>query len=375
MTERFRRLRVRCVKPTSGTYPTVSSFMMSELAVAFFWHQHQPYYPDDVGGQNPMPWVRLHGVKDYCGMALHLLEFPEMRCTINLVPSLLRADPGLRRRPGDRSPSAGVAHPGRRPDRGGLPLSARQLLHGQSAAHDPAATPATTSCILRRGPGKNTAQEALRRFKEHDLRDLQVWFNLAWVHPLAVERDPELQQLIAKGRHFTEEDKNRLLDKHLEIYARDHSAARQLHGSGQVELTTTPFYHPILPLLLDKKLAREAMPDVKLPRYTGGYPEDAAMHVRAGRRASHAGVRQGRRAACGRPRAASARPMIPLLAEHGIRWIATDEEILCQATQGFISRDEHGHVRNPELLYRPYKVRGRRQRAGHRLPRSRPVAT
>ena len=62
---------------------------MAEVALAFFWHQHQPYYPDDVTGANPMPWVRLHGVKDYYGMALHLLEVPEMRCTINLVPSLL----------------------------------------------------------------------------------------------------------------------------------------------------------------------------------------------------------------------------------------------------------------------------------------------
>ncbi len=62
---------------------------MPDLALAFLWHQHQPYYPDDVTGDNPMPWVRLHGVKDYYGMALHLLEFPEMRCTINLVPSLL----------------------------------------------------------------------------------------------------------------------------------------------------------------------------------------------------------------------------------------------------------------------------------------------
>src|SRR5436190_10654462 len=62
---------------------------MSDLALAFYWHQHQPYYPDDVSGENPMPWVRLHGVKDYYGMALHLQEFPEFRCTINLVPSLL----------------------------------------------------------------------------------------------------------------------------------------------------------------------------------------------------------------------------------------------------------------------------------------------
>src|SRR3954462_516378 len=63
--------------------------MSADLAIALFWHQHQPYYPDDVSGDNPMPWVRLHGVKDYYGMALHLLEVPEMRCTINLVPSLV----------------------------------------------------------------------------------------------------------------------------------------------------------------------------------------------------------------------------------------------------------------------------------------------
>src|SRR3954447_16273495 len=62
---------------------------MPDVALAFLWHQHQPYYPDDVSGDNPMPWVRLHGVKDYYGMALHLLEVPEMRCTINLVPSLV----------------------------------------------------------------------------------------------------------------------------------------------------------------------------------------------------------------------------------------------------------------------------------------------
>src|ERR1700741_673892 len=63
---------------------------MADVSLAILWHQHQPYYPDDVGRENPMPWVRLHGVKDYYGMALHLLEVPEMRCTINLVPSLIK---------------------------------------------------------------------------------------------------------------------------------------------------------------------------------------------------------------------------------------------------------------------------------------------
>ena len=62
---------------------------MHSVSLAFVWHQHQPYYPDDVGGRNPMPWVRLHATKDYWGMAALLAETPEMRATINLVPSLI----------------------------------------------------------------------------------------------------------------------------------------------------------------------------------------------------------------------------------------------------------------------------------------------
>src|SRR3954463_14582617 len=62
---------------------------MPTVSLALMWHQHQPYYPDDIAGENPMPWVRLHGTKDYLGMALHLEEVPEFTCTINLVPSLL----------------------------------------------------------------------------------------------------------------------------------------------------------------------------------------------------------------------------------------------------------------------------------------------
>src|SRR5262245_372268 len=62
---------------------------MHDVSLAILWHQHQPYYPDDFAGENPMPWVRLHGTKDYWGMAMLLAETPEFRATINLVPSLL----------------------------------------------------------------------------------------------------------------------------------------------------------------------------------------------------------------------------------------------------------------------------------------------
>ena len=216
---------------------------MAEVALAFLWHQHQPYYPDDVAGENPMPWVRLHGVKDYYGMALHLLEFPEMRCTINLVPSLLvqllgYTDHGASDRFLDvsRVPADGLS------EADGLFL----LDHFFMANPDQMILPFPRYAELyhRRAAGRNSAEEALRRFKPTDLRDLQVWFNLTWIHPLAFERDDLLRELRDKGRHYTEDEKNALLVKQLDILREVLPLHRRLAESGQVELTTTPFYHP-----------------------------------------------------------------------------------------------------------------------------------
>jgi alpha-amylase/alpha-mannosidase (GH57 family) len=328
---------------------------MPEVALAFLWHQHQPYYPDDVAGDNPMPWVRLHGVKDYYGMALHLLEVPELRCTINLVPSLLLQLQGYTEHGASDRPLA----VSRLPADG---LSEEQCLYlldtffMANPDHMVRPYPRYSELFQRRAPGRNTAREALRRFNERDFRDLQVWFNLTWIHPLAFEKDANLRELVAKGRNFTDAEKNWLLDKHLEILRQIIPLHRQLADRGQVELTTTPYFHPILPLLFDKKLAREAMPDVKLPRYTGGYLEDAAVHV--GRAVAQHTILFGKAPVGMWPAEGSVcQSMIPLLAQHGIRWIGTDEEILSHSTQGFVSRDGHGHVVNPERMYRPYKAR------------------
>ena len=57
--------------------------------VALLWHMHQPFYEDLVTGEHILPWVRLHALKDYYGMVALLREFPEVRVTFNLVPSLL----------------------------------------------------------------------------------------------------------------------------------------------------------------------------------------------------------------------------------------------------------------------------------------------
>ncbi len=329
--------------------------IMSDVALAFFWHQHQPYYPDDLTGENPMPWVRLHGVKDYYGMALHLAEVPEMRCTINLVPSLLVQLAAYT----DKNASDQFLDMGRISAKDLAEKDAIFLLDHYFMANAERMIkpwPRFWELYQSRALGKNSAKEALRRFQERELRDLQTLYNLAWIHPLVFEQDTELAALRDKGRHYSEDDKHHVLDKHREILKRIVPLHKKLAESGQVELTTTPFYHPILPLLIDKKLSREAMPDVKLPRYSGGYPEDAELHLR--RAIEHHAALFGAPPRGLWPAEGSVcQAMIPLLAKHGIRWIATDEGILDQSTQGFVSRDHHGNLRNPSHLYRPYKVR------------------
>jgi len=63
---------------------------MHDISLAFLWHHHQPYYPDEPSDEHPMPWVRLHGTRDYWGMGMLLKRFPQLHATINLLPSLLR---------------------------------------------------------------------------------------------------------------------------------------------------------------------------------------------------------------------------------------------------------------------------------------------
>ena len=327
---------------------------MPRVSLALFWHQHQPYYPDDVSGENPMPWVRLHGTKDYLGMALHLDEVPEFRCTINLVPSLLLQLEGYvlgtasdRHLDVSRMPADGLSKD-----------DAFYLVDNFFMAFpDAMIRPHSRYWELyqMRGLGVSTGEQALPRFRERDLRDLQVWSNLAWFHPLLFEKDPELAEFLEKGRNYSEIEKTWLLNKQRSLLAEIVPLHRKLAERGQVELSTTPFYHPILPLLFDKRLAREAMPDVRLPVHQESYLEDAEVHVARA-------IESHRRHFGHEPRGmwpsegSVCQAMLPMLAKHGIQWIATDEEILSGTLGGKVHRDSRGHVRHPELLYRPWTV-------------------
>ncbi|MEX0704976.1 MAG: glycoside hydrolase family 57 protein, partial [Planctomycetales bacterium] len=198
-------------------------------------------------------------------------------------------------------------------------------------------------------------ESALPRFTERDIRDLQVWSNLTWFHPLAFHEDDELSAFREKGKNWTEKEKLWLLDKQRKILGRVIPLHRELAETGQIELTTTPFYHPILPLLWDKRSAREAMPGCELPKHLESYAEDARTQIRRAV-AYHEELFGAPPVGLWPSEGSVSQAIVGAIAEANIKWIATDEEILSHSTDGWVSRDGHGHMRHPEMLFRPWKA-------------------
>lgn len=331
---------------------------MKEIALAVLWHLHQPYYTDRVTGTAPFPWVRLHATKGYFDMAVLLEEYPEMRATVNLTPSLLLqlqeqqhgTVTDLFFRHATR-PAADLTHDER----------AFILRHFFAANWDTMIRPHDRYYGLLIQRGLTLSEEELARlvlrFSVQELLDLQVWHNLAWFGHAALQRIPALRELIAKGRQFSESEKQTVLAAQREVLTRLVPLYRQLQDRGQIELSTTPFYHPILPLVIDTDIARRARPDCALPARFA-HPEDAEAQL-AKAVAFHESL-FGRRPIGLWPSEGSVCPeLMPMLARLGFEWAATDEGILAQSIDDWEPEESRyrayrapGQGNEPALLFR-----------------------
>jgi alpha-amylase/alpha-mannosidase (GH57 family) len=324
--------------------------------VAFLWHMHQPFYQDLLTGEHVLPWVRLHALKDYWGMVAVLREFPRVKATFNLVPSLLvQLDAYARDAARDRhlelgmKPAASLSEEERT-------FCVEQFFHAHRRRMiDP--YPRYRELAEQRGsPGPGlSARSQAAPFSVDDLRDLQVWHKLVWLDADYLERDERVRALVAKDRGFTEDDKASLRAIELELLQRvipEYAAAAE---RGQVELSASPFYHPILPLLCDTDVYLRTHPHSRMPRERFRYPVDAAEQLERAA-ALHQRI-FGRRPAGLWPSEGSVSDgMVPLVADAGFRWMATDEEILSRTLGAAFTRDAEGHLDQPEVLYRPYRV-------------------
>jgi alpha-amylase/alpha-mannosidase (GH57 family) len=310
------------------------------LQVAIIWHQHQPKYPKEPGTNiYTMPWVRLHAAKDYVDMAAIVEQYPGLRLTFNLTPVLLEQVLDYGKGASDRA----------------LVVAQKpaMALDADDKAYLDAKFFAVSDAMFKRFPAYAALKSKPRTaYTTQDWRDLQVWFNLAWLDPDVLAREP-FKEMVRQGRGFGENDKARVLNQHLAMLKEIVPLHRRLQEKGLIEVSTTPYFHPILPLIHDTHSAMEAMSGQSLPAARFQQPDDARLHVQM---ASETYRQLFGRAPRGMwpGEGAVGQAVAPIFSEEGLAWIASDEGVLARSL-GKTLRDGETLSR-PDLLYRPYQI-------------------
>jgi alpha-amylase/alpha-mannosidase (GH57 family) len=327
------------------------------LYVNLIWHQHQPLYYKNAEGVYTRPWVRVHATKDYYDMAATVAKYPAIHVTFNLTPVLIRQlDDYVNN--GAKDEYWVLAE---KPVAELTPEDKDFLMRRFFDAnwdHVIRVHPGYKTLLDKRGG--TTDEEiaaAIQNFSEQDFRDLQMWFNLAWIDPDELAKEP-LKALVAKDHGFSEADKPILFNEVRRIMAEVIKIHRDLQESGQVEIITTPYAHPILPLIYDTNLALVGNPGAEMPdRFS--YPNDDIAQLNKsvevyqehfGRKPNGLWPGEG----------AVAEEIVPLVSKAGYKWMATGEPVLAQSLGiGSFTRDSKETVKEADDLYRPYYVQGK----------------
>ncbi len=333
------------------------------LKVVLCWHMHQPDYRGPEHSDYQLPWVYLHGIKDYVDMAAHLEENPQGRAVVNFAPVLLEQIDDY-------------AEQIRAFEQHGRPLADPLLaaLAGPGLPADPEVRQALVSACLRANETRLINRFVAYRelvdlagwfqdrpgsalyLSDQYLVDLLVWYHLAWMGESVRQRDLRVAALEKKARGFDAADRRRLVGLIGELMGGIVGRYRALAEQGRVELSVTPYAHPIIPLLLDIRTARDALPDIPLPElaeYPGG-EERARWHIRRGIEVFRAHFGFAPRG-CWPSEGAVSEGTLRLLEEEGVQWAASGQQVL----HNTLSATSPGHF--PDYWpHRAYRVQERR---------------
>ena len=318
--------------------------------LVLLWHMHQPFYKDMITGEYRLPWVRLHALKDYYGMVRLAGEFPGVHQNFNLVPSLITQIQDY---------VSGIAHD---PFLALVSKPAGELTGAERRFALHYLFQANPVNMIGRYPRYRELWERFRAtadrpegaepyFVTRDYADLQVLSQLAWFDEYFLT-DPEVAYLIRKQADYTREDQIAVIAKQREILAQVVPAYAEAAQRGSVELSTTPFYHPILPLLCDTNSGAESTPGLPLPTRRFRRPDDASHQVARA-------IELHERAFGSRPRGlwpsegSVSEEVLALVHRQGIEWMATDEGVLGRSIGYNFSRDAGGrlHGDSAQQLY------------------------
>ncbi len=327
------------------------------LGIAFLWHMHQPFYKDPLSDKYMMPWVRLRGVKDYYPMAALIDRSDEMKATFNLVPSLVeQINDYVNNSASDIYLDVAVKKAS------ALSFQERVFLLNNyfhvnfKRFIEPNAR--YSDLLIKKGV-KPLAGAALKKvvkeFSDQDMLDLQVLFNMAWFHSITIDEDVNLQNIISKRRNYTEDDKGYVLKKQKEVMGLIIPLYKKLSAEGKIEITTTPFYHPILPLLCDTSVAGISSPGMKLPKKFS-HPEDAAWQISEA--INYHKSQFGTAPAGMWPSEGSVSDKaLEIMISKGIKWVATDEDILFRTLSLYDRKCKGAEYFDRRIIYRPYNIK------------------
>ena len=325
---------------------------MKRVHLVLLWHMHQPQYRDPESGRYVLPWTRLHALKDYWGMVEMLREFPDFHATFNVVPSL-----GMQL---EEYASGNFNEPW-------FSLAfknAEELTREDKAEIIARAFQMNQDRLMSRWPRLVELYEwsrpaggaqALVTFTPRDWRDLQLLSQLAWMDESWLEKDEVVSRLASKGNDYSESDKSALKGKQIELIRMVLPAYRDAARRAQIEISTTPFYHPILPLVCDSDIARVANPSTPLPRRAYRRPEDAREQLQRARR-YHERVFESQPAGLWPSEGSVSDQALTLAAEEGFQWFGTDEGVLGRTLNVGFFRDSNGLPANADRLYKPWRL-------------------
>ena len=334
---------------------------MKQLNLVLLWHMHQPDYRDYVTGESALPWVYLHAIKDYTDMAYHLETHPKIRAIINFVPVLLDQLEDFI----EQFASGQIRCPLLRllatPELEQITMQERLYIFDSCFLSN-------HETMLKPYPAYKRLYELYHMFRQHReseliyfsgqyFSDLLVWYHLAWIGESVRRNNEFVMKLMAKSEGFTQTERLQLFDLIGELIRQLIPRYRKLAVSGQIELSTTPHYHPLAPLLVDFSCARDSQPDVVLPGhscYPGGRGR-VAYHLSSAI-ASHEQRFQEKPTGIWPAEGGVSAALLKIMAEQNSCWTASGEAVLVnslRASQPDAPLPDRNHY-----LYRPYRIAG-----------------
>src|ERR1039458_3556077 len=312
---------------------------MAQVRVVVLWHQHQPFYKDLVTGQYRLPWTRLHALKDYYGMVKLLDEFPQVHQTFNLVPSLIQQvqdyvsgeaqDPFLLVA---SRPAKDLTQEERR--------FALQYLFQAHPVNVIGRYPRYRELFEKFRSAGSVPEQADKYFLPQDFTDLQVLSQIGWFDEYFQE-EKEITELIRKGRNYTLDDQRQVIAREWALLARGFPVHAEAASKGLIEISTSPFYHPIMPLVCDTDMGAVSSPGLPLPRNRYRHPEDAREQLLRGLDL-HEKVFAIRPQGVWPSEGSVSEEVLGIAQKLGVKWMATDEGVLGRSLGTFFARDRNG---------------------------------